>query len=257
MTNPEIGTGVAKVEEGAIEAAEAIPVNVAEINQMLGLAMSPDVSVEKLERLIALRVEEKERWAREEFFAALSAFQDECPEIKKTKDAEITTKAGGKYGYTFAPLEVIARTIREPLRNNGLSYNHTTDGAVSGILNVVCVLRHTGGHEERSVFPVPTGTGAAMSEAQKYGAALTYGKRQSLVSVLGITTAEDDVDGADPTDHITEQQAKDLDALIQDVGADRKKFLAWLGVAHLEGITTRQLQPAIDALERKRGQGED
>ena len=69
-----------------------------------------------------------------------------------------------------------------------------------------------------------------MSEAQKHGAALTYGKRQSLTSVLGLTTADDDTDGVErggKPDPITEGQLADLEALIEDVGADWQKFLAW------------------------------
>lgn len=231
-----------------------VPKDVEEANGLLRLALErEDLSVDVLERLVALQERVTDRSARAEFFEALARFQDEVPEIRKSETASIATKGGGKYSYTFAPLEVVTRTIKKPLRDNGLSYSWTTEGMNGTSLNVVCILRHIGGHEERASFPVPTETNAAMSGAQKNGAALTYGKRQSLTSVLGLTTADEDTDGADDRGaYIDEKQVADLDALVEEVGADREKYLEFLGVAHLEALRIRDLPRAISALERKR-----
>jgi len=241
------GTDVAKREdEVLLEPSE-------EVGGLMRLALEQKMPVEVLERLVALQERVSDREARAEFFDALSRFQDEVPQIHKSATAEIATRGGSKYSYAYAPLENIARAIRGPLRDHGLSYTWTTEGGGDGILNVVCVLRHVGGHEERSTFPVPTDTSAAMSGAQKQGAALTYGKRQSLTSALGLTTADDDVDGADTdsSQYITEEQVADLAAKIEEVGADEARFLKWLGVAHLEAVTTKQLPEALAALKQK------
>jgi len=226
---------------------------------LVRLALEQGVSVEVLERLVGLQERVSDRNARAEFFEALANFQDEAPEINKSRTAKITTKAGGQYGYTYAPLENIVRAIREPLRRHGFSFTWDTQGLEAGILNVICVLRHVGGHEERSTFPVPTQTDAAMSGAQKHGAALTYGRRQSLVAVLGLTTADDDVDGADPrpasTGPITLEQYAELEAKIAEVHADRPRFLAYLGIDDLKKLPAGELKRAKDALERKRAEG--
>jgi hypothetical protein len=120
------------------------------------------------------------------------------------------------------------------------------------------VLRHIDGHSERASFPVPVDTAAAMSDAQKNGAALTYGRRQSLIAVLGLTTADEDLDGVQgqrperEVVRLTEAQVADLDALIDDVGANRAKFLRWLGVERLSDIAQTEYDRAIRALEDKR-----
>jgi hypothetical protein len=222
---------------------------------LVRLAIERGVDVEVLERLVGLQERVSDRNARAEFFEALARFQNDVPAIKKTNTAAIATKGGSKYQYTFAPLEEIVRVVRPILKDHGLSFTWTTEGMTANVLNVVCILRHVGGHEERSAFPVPTETAAAMSGAQKLGSALTYGKRQSLTSVLGLTTADEDTDAAleePPSGPISTEQWAELEALVQEVGADRARFLDWLKVDDLKALPEHRLQQAIDALERKR-----
>lgn len=225
-----------------------------DVGSMIHLAIERGVPVETLEKLMDLYERVGARNARAAFFNALAAFQEEVTEIPKARTAEIRTGAGTKYSYNYAPLEAITRTIRPALRKHGLSYSWTTEAGESGTLNVVCILRHIDGHEERATFPVPTDTKAAMSDAQKNGAALTYGKRQSLTSVLGLTAADpDDIDGAGPAEPITDEQRADLNALIDEVKADRNKICEWLGVPGIPAINQAQLSRLLPELEKKRG----
>ena len=231
---------------------ENLPEGADDPGGLIRFALQNNTPVEVLERLVALQERVTDRNARGEFFDALARFQDAVPSIHKGRTAEIATKSGSKYSYTYAPLDAIAKAIREPLRQHGLSYAWTVEEAGPGSLSVICILRHIGGHQERAAFPVPTATEGRMSEAQKNGAALTYGKRQSLTSVLGLTTTDDDTDGAEPAQYIDRNELADLEALVEEVGADVDKFLSWLGVAHLNAVTKDQLPAAIKALERKR-----
>jgi hypothetical protein len=244
-------TAVATVGGGGL------PAPAGEVSELVSLAIREKVPVEVLERLVALQERVTERNARMAFFEAVAAFQEEVTEIPKSRTAKIATRGGSSYSYTFAPLESITRTIRQPLRNHGLSYSWDTEpGERPDVLDVVCVLRHIDGHEERSRFPVPMKTDAAMSDAQKAGAALTYGRRQSLVAVLGLTTADEDNDApAQETAYVTDSQAADLGALADEVGADRDKFLGFLGVESFGEIPAARYKQAVAALERKRKGG--
>ena len=227
-----------------------------EMSGLVRLAIQEKVPVEVLERIVALQERVSAQNARSAFFDALSRFQNDVPPIHKGQKAEIATKSGARYGYTYASLDEIARAIRGPLQENGLSYAWTVEESGGNSLSVVCVLRHIMGHEERSGFPVPVDTAAAMSGAQKHGAALTYGKRQSLTSVLGLTTTDDDVDGADlgrDPGTITEEQAADLRALGDEVGQDWGKFLAWAQIERLEDLPAAKLAQASRTLQAKRG----
>lgn len=233
-----------------------------EVSGLVALAIEKGVDVEVLERLVALQERVTERNARAAFFEALAAFQEEAPQIHKSRTAKIVSKrTGSQFSYSYAPLEDIARKIRPVLRKQGLSYHWDVPGVADGVMLVCCILRHVEGHEERSTFPVPVDAGSErMSAAQANGAALTYGKRQSLVAVLGLTTADEDVDGAAPesAEAITESQAADLRALMREVKADEPKFLGWLSkalkteVRSVEEIPAARYREAITALEQKR-----
>jgi hypothetical protein len=235
-----------------VPAQEMVPADSGQIAGLMEIAVrSGEDGVKALERLMDLQVRVEERDARKAFFDALAAFQEECPEIKKSGDAEIVTKGGGRYGYTYAPLEEITRTVSPILKKHGLSFNWTTEGAQNGMLDVVFILRHEGGHEERSAFPVPWGTNAAMSEAQKMGSALTYGRRQSMISGLGLTAVDDDTDGREPTDCITEKQLADLRAKIEEVGSSEARICKTYALAELGSLPKYLLAPVLDALEAK------
>lgn len=229
-----------------------------DVTSLVELAIREKVPVEVLERLVALQERITDRNARAAFFQAVADFQDRCPPILKTKTAKITARTGGvQFSYDFAPLEEIAKTIRPLLRELGLSYSWTVDDEPKK-LKVTCTLRHTEGHETSSTFPVPVESAAAMSDAQKYGSALTYGKRQSLTSVLGLTTADKDTDAAqaeaenESPELITESEAADLSALADEVGGNHSKFLAMFGAQKFGDIRKSDLATARRALEQKR-----
>jgi hypothetical protein len=244
----EHGTSIATRPETA-----PAQVQEAEMSGLVRLAIEQKVSVDVLERLVALQERVSDRNARQAMSEAVAGFQAECPSIKKGRTARIATKAGGSYSYTFASLDEIARAIRPLLHRHGLSYtwDSTTDGKS---LACTCILRHVEGAEDRATFACPTDTRAEMSGAQATAAALTYASRQSLVQVLGLTVTDDDVDGADPksAEKITEGQIADLYALADEVKADLPKFLKYMGVGALSDIPASDYSRAVTALERKR-----
>lgn len=242
------GTSIATREAGGVPAPQE------EMSGLVRLAIEQNVSVDVLERLVALQERVSDRNARQAMSEAVASFQAECPSIKKGRTARIATKAGGSYSYTFASLDEIARAIRPLLHRHGLSYtwDSTTDGKT---LSCTCILRHVEGGEDRATFTCPTDTKAEMSGAQATAAALTYARRQALVQVLGLTVTDDDNDGAPPVsaEKITESQAADLAALANEVGADLPKFLKYMKVGALSEIPASEYARAVRALEKKRG----
>jgi hypothetical protein len=177
-----------------------------------------------MDTLYKLYAAEREHGARIAFAHALAAFQSRCPAVPRTSTAKIVTAGGGGFEYRYADFEQIAETIGPHLRANGLSYafDSTTDGA-----NLSCKIRltHIDGHTETSSFTLPTATKSAMSAQQGVGAALTFAKRQCLIAVLGLALSDPDPDSEQDKTPITDAEAADLEAMAQEVGADRVKFL--------------------------------
>jgi len=237
------------------EAKEVValePVSRDGLAEVLRHAIDKDVSVETIERLVALQERITDKRNAQEFANALASFQAGCPVIARTSKAKITTRGGVTYSYTYADLDHIVRTIREPLRLHGLSFSwdSKTD---EGNIHCQCLLRHVNGHKSSANFSCPTSSPSGMSDQQKVASALSFARRQSLVQVLGLTMTEPDTDANDPTT-ITAGQCADLEALSDEVGADVGKFLKYLGVEMLDDIRAVDYSAAVAALEKKRRQ---
>lgn len=228
---------------------------------LLRLAVEKDLDVDKLARLVEMQERAMERDARMQFFDAMAEFQRKCPPIRKTSAAR-TSPEGGKVLYTFAALDEIARTINPIMAAVGLSYSW--DSTVSGddkgaTLVCVCTVRHKAGHAVTATFGCPIAGTNMMSGAQKAASALTYARRQSLVQALGLTTTDEDDDGRDggasDGEVVSDEQAANLHALIDEVAADRPRFLAYFKVADLGEIPAARFGEAVQMLEAKRKRG--
>ena len=112
-------------------------------------------------------------------YKALAAFQSEVPTIKKN--------ASG-YGYKFADLEEITKVIKPLLTKHGLGYTQPLDGT-----NVKTIIFHAeSGESLESVAHIPQDVELkGQNQFQVLGSAITYLRRYSLASVLGLVTDED------------------------------------------------------------------
>jgi hypothetical protein len=246
-------TAIQKHEGGAITTGTGGP-----MDAMIALAKE-GVPMDVLGRMLDMQERVMATDARMSFFAARSAFQSECPTIKKSKVARVVSKrTGSSYSYAYAPLEEIVRTIRPILARHGLSYSFS--GATDGkSYTAIAKLHHIHGHEEESPFTVPIEESGQKSGPQEVGSARSYARRYALCDVLGIATAEDDDDGVgadiEVGGTITEGQAADLRSLAEEVGADVPRFLKFLGVASFSDIPAARLAEATALLESKRKGG--
>lgn len=223
---------------------------------LLVLALQNQVSVETIERLVALRERADERSAREAYFAALRSFSAACPPVQKTSKAKITTRTGGGYEYAYAELDEIAETVRPHLEANGFAYTWDCELSTdSAILITICTLRHVAGHMTSSRFPVPTASSSAMSDQQRYAAAFTFGRRQSLFGVLGLSTTEATPDEPGQMATITAEQAANLESLLDETKRDRVKFLRYAGAASLAEIAAGRYAELVALLEQARKAG--
>lgn len=161
-------------------------------DQLLKLAVDKDLDIDKLEKLLAM----KERWdkeqAKKDFVAALSRFQEECPELRKTKDVKF--KTDGAVIYSYAPLPDIDRQIKPLLKKHGFTKRWKMFD-VAGKIKVVFILTHVGGHSEETEMEGESDKSGQKSDMQAKGASITFMQRYTLIGGLGLTTADTDIDG--------------------------------------------------------------
>lgn len=227
------------------------------ITDLLQLAVERGTPVAELKELVALHREMQQQQAERDFAAAMAAFQQQCPSIHKSRTAAFATKSGGKVSYSYAPIEQIAKTANPILARLGLSY--TWDTTVSGNhITVTCTVRHDNGASRSSAIQLPSGSSnPLLSDQQKMGAAWTFARRLSLVSALGLTTTDDDLDGRDVVvgnvETITDDQATALSDLIAETGTDLPRFLKFFKVGRVDDLPATRYTEAQRMLEKKRG----
>lgn len=161
--------------------------------QLLTLAVDKDLDIDKLGKLMELQKAWEANQARKSFFKALSDFQDECPDLRKTKKVFFETRAGNTE-YSYAPLADIDRQIKKLMKKTGLTKSWKIfDNA--GKTKVVCTITHIDGHSESTEMESDSDMSGSKNAIQGKGSAIEYMKRYTLIGALGLTTADSDIDG--------------------------------------------------------------
>lgn len=206
-----------------------------------------------LEKLIDLQERIQRRSAELEFSRALAEFQTACPAIEKSSSAKIATKSGGSYQFTYADLEEIISTVRPHLAAHGFSF--TFDSEANGqLLKCVVTLRHAHGHSMTSSCAVPTTSASGASDQQKIGAAMTYAKRQCLISVLGLSLTDPEEAGNAPgkVARVSDDQAATLASLIEEAGVQPSRFCERFKIEAVADLPASLYAEAVRLLEAKR-----
>ena len=157
---------------------------------LISQAIQSGASVDTLERLMTVRREIRAEKAKEEFDAAMAAFQAECPIIKKTK---VVLNKDKTERYRFAPLDSIINQTRKLIEKHGFSYRINANNQ-DGKVNATVTVTHKMGHSEESSFGVGIDKDAYMTEPQKAASALTFAKRYAFCDAFGILTGDEDND---------------------------------------------------------------
>lgn len=120
---------------------------------------------------------------------ALAAAQLEIKAPIKNRHVDFVPKNGGpRVKYSYADLADVIESCK-PLAKHGLAVIHqmTLDEAM-GLLLITSLI-HESGESVKTLYPLPD---PSKIRAQDFGSALTYARRYSLSSIVGIASEEDD-----------------------------------------------------------------
>ena len=233
-----------------IEPTESESGHLAKVNQMpsavdpgqlIVLAVQQGADIDKLEKLMELQ----ERWdannARKKFFDSFATFQSIVPMIKKRKQG---------HNYTYAPLGDIAEQIRAALDQCKLSYRFEIKEQGESI-NVTCIVSHRLGHQELTSMSGAADTSGSKNAIQSLGSTVTYLQRFTLIGALGLTTADDDIDGRISSETITEGQAASMKARLEATSSNVQKFCSVLAVPNIDAMPSSKYAQADRMLTKK------
>lgn len=163
--------------------------------QLLEMAVQQNFDIDKLEKLMELQERWEAKEAKKQYLEAFTRFQQIVPVISKNKTATIDSQTGRSYSYKYADLAHIGETIQSALKDTGLSYRFKFAQKEDGKSVVTCLVSHVGGHTEETVMESEKDTSGSKNKIQQSGSTNTFLQRYALIGALGLTTAEEDVDG--------------------------------------------------------------
>lgn len=233
--------------------AESAPSEVAQTLQVIERAASnPEVDVDKLERLLQMQERILARNAKAAYDAGMARMAPELPVIEKR--GEIRNRAGHVQS-TYPLWEDIDKAVRPILSRHGFTLSFRV-GHENGQQTITGVLAHAEGHSESTTIYLPSDDSGAKNRVQAVGSSIQYGKRYTASALLNLVFRDDwlDDDGkqADPRPSISEEQQANLEALMDEVGADTAGFLKWAGVESMEAVPAAKYDQAVRLLEKKR-----
>lgn len=217
-------------------------------------ARDPNVDLDKMERLMAMRERELNRHAEQAFNEAMKAAQAEMRAI--SADAT-NTQTRSKYA-TYAKLDAALRPI---YTKHGFSVSFDEDDSPKpDHIRCLAYVAHEAGHTRTYRKDMPAdGKGAkggdVMTKTHATGAASSYGQRYLMRSIWNVAVGEDDTDGNAvdaPAETINADQLATIRRLIEETNSDIQKFCELGKIDALPDMPARQFDNAVRLLEQKK-----
>lgn len=230
----------------------AVPARILTPSDMLDRALTQGASVEVLEKLMALH----ERWetnqARKAFDEAMAAAKAEIPVISKNREVDFTSSKGRTH-YRHEDLAEVVRTVTPILGRHGLSHRFRATSNPNEPIVVTCIIAHREGHSEEITLSAGRDDSGNKNSIQAVGSTLTYLQRMTLKAALGLAASDDDdaQSAAGGNDFIDSDEAENIHNMLAATGADKDRFLKFIGASAVETIRSKDYDRAVAALQKK------
>ena len=216
-------------------------------------ASDPNVDAEKMEKLWHLHERISARQAEIAFNTAMNACQKEIPAVFRNKINEEKTSR-------YADLEQLDKVARPIYTRHGFALSFgTADCPLPGHARQTCLVSHTGGFSRLYQGDLPldlTGPKGNPNKTgvQGFGSSMSYGQRYltKMIFNIALTNEDNDGEGGGDNDTISEEQIANIEALLTELGKDKKKFLRWAKVDSLDQIVVGAYSETIKTLEAMR-----
>ena len=221
------------------------------ISMIERVASDPKADVSKVKELLAVRNEDLQRVAKQEYTRAMVAAQDGMLPVRKDIQAD---------RFRYASYQAVDEVLR-PLYNRhgfGLTFDAQPINGGKRIL-VTCDVLHRGGYERRYSVPMtPSNLGPkgnpVMTEIQAEGAAVSFGRRYLLLMIFNLVTTEDNIAHQPETANLVDERQMRVirDRLKGPPAFKEDTFCAYLGIDALPNLPASRFDEALAEIDAKR-----
>ena len=214
------------------------------------------VAIEKGVDFKELLAAQKEMIAYEEqrvHARALAQFQANLPPIPHNKRVMNKPPRQDTVRYTYADLDQIMTIARPALGENQISVTWDSEVA-DGVYKATAYVR-CGGHVTQATFSSAIDADAYMTDQQKGASANKFAMRNAVIMALGLTSCgmEDDdgqAAGADPK--VTEEQAMELQDMLEQTKGDVAKFKRIYNIKDIPDMPAAVFDNAMALLKNRK-----
>lgn len=231
-------------EQTEIETPQAINTASPMVAMIERLVLDPNVPVDKLERMLAMRERIVADGAKAAFAAAFATASAQFPSIP--------LNGKGDKNKPYALLKDIMGLTRQVLSRHGLALSFSVNSEGASV-RVTAELMHIDGHTKTTSIELPKDQSGSKNAVQAVGSSQTYGQRYTAQAILGLSLGDDTEDDglAAGGGTISADEFFELRNLIDESGADEAKFCEYLKVKDLELLPKSMFGNAVSALRKK------
>jgi hypothetical protein len=225
------------------------PANILEI--VSRAAADPNIDVAKTEKLLEMYERISAKNAEVAFNLSMKASQEEMPKILRNKENQQTNSR-------YADLEQVNAAIVPVYTKHGFSLSFgTADCPIAGHFRITCLVSHIGGHSRSYQADVPIDMTGMKGNQNKtathgFGSTMSYGRRYLTLLVFNITLTNEDKDGNQSAEGLSDEQIANIEALLTETSSDKGRFLKYLKVSSLGDIPAANYSAVVKLLESKR-----
>lgn len=159
------------------------------------VSSDPDYDINKLEKMMELYTQERDRAAKESYMRAMADCQAELPAVVRDAENKQTSS-------TYATLDSVNKAVVPVITRHGFSLTFGEDASpAEGSMRVVCTIGHRDGHSTTGHhIDVPmdaTGIKGTQNKTWTHakGSTSTYGRRYLTMMMFNVTLGSEDDDG--------------------------------------------------------------
>lgn len=220
-----------------------------ELVQQISASPNAKDQVEVLRELLAMKERQEDRDAKRMYADALAGVQAKLPPLRK--DSSIIVK--GVLRSKYVSVDQLDDVLRPLMDEFGFSFTLSQVGIKDKMREFAGTLRHRGGHSETLTVFLPLDESSFRSAVQSEGSTISYARRQLYKAHFNIIERGTDDDGSgEGFATISDEEAKDLNAKLDEVKANLPAFLKYFEIEKLADLKKSDLSRAYEMVERKR-----
>lgn len=160
-------------------------------SDLLVMLIERSAPIEAIERYMDLADRNARTIARQEYNEALANFRGKRIRVMRSREVN----AGPLKGTAYAVLSDFVNATAPELAEFGLSAAWRITKEEKDWIEVGCIVRHRGGHEETTTMGGPPDVGGAKNAIQARASTVSYLEKYTLKMALGLAEENDDDDG--------------------------------------------------------------